>query len=33
VIVAPGGNANSDDDGEVENFSISKLAESEATFT
>ena len=33
VIVAPGGNANSDDDGDVENFSISKLTESDATLT
>jgi hypothetical protein len=33
VMVAPGGNANNDDGGDVENFTISKLTESDATFT
>jgi hypothetical protein len=33
VTVAPGGNANNDAGGAVENLSISKLTESDATFT
>ena len=33
MMMAPGGSAKSDGDGEVENFSISKLTEAEATLT
>jgi hypothetical protein len=32
-MVAPGGKANKDDGGDVENFWISKLTESDATLT